>query len=233
MARSLSWTFAPSPVPGFDPAGSTAPAAAVGASHPQPLPQRAQMADADKTVAELDERELVDACLANQPGAFDLIVERHRRSIYQLCYRFVGNHEDANDLSQDVFIRAFRGLRTFRGQSSLATWLYRIGVNVCLNRVSAKTTLGKLTEPMDNRQFVDAAAESASDRLLKDERAARVRAAITQLPPAQRATLILRTYHEMSHQEIAGVLGSSVGAVKANFFHALANLKKLLGEEIQ
>ena len=77
--------------------------------------------------------------------------------MYQLCYRFVGNHEDASDLSQDVFLRAYRGLRTFRGQSSLATWLYRIGVNVCLNRVSAKTTLGKLTEPIDDRQFVDAA----------------------------------------------------------------------------
>jgi RNA polymerase sigma factor (sigma-70 family) len=80
---------------------------------------------------------------------------------------------------------------------------------------------------------VDARAESPSDLLLKDERAARVRAAIAQLPRKQRATLILRTYHEMSHQEIADVLGSSVGAVKANFFHALGNLKKLLaGEEI-
>ena len=79
---------------------------------------------------------------------------------------------------------------------------------------------------------MDTDAESASDRLLQDERAARVRAAIAQLPRKQRATLILRIYHEMSHQEIADVLGSSVGAVKANFFHALGNLKKLLGEEI-
>ena len=203
-----------------------------GALRPPPVPLQDQMAAADQPLADLDERALVDACLANQPGAFDLIVERHRRSVYQLCYRFVGNHEDASDLSQDVFVRAFRGLRTFRGQSSIATWLYRIGVNVCLNRVSAKTTLGKLTDPIDDRQFVDAGAESASDRILKEERAAHVRAAIAQLPPTQRATLILRTYHEMSHQEIADVLGSSVGAVKANFFHALANLKKLLRDEI-
>jgi RNA polymerase sigma-70 factor (ECF subfamily) len=98
--------------------------------------------------------------------------------------------------------------------------------------VSAKTTLGKLTDPIDDRQFIDAAAESASDRLLKDERGARVRAAIARLPPKQRATLILRTYQELSHQEIAAVLGSSVGAVKANFFHALANLKKQLGDGI-
>jgi RNA polymerase sigma-70 factor (ECF subfamily) len=190
------------------------------------------MAVADPPLADLDERALVEACLASRPGAFDLIVERHGRAIYHLCYRFVSNHEDASDLSQDVFLRAYRGLRSFRGQSSIATWLYRIGVNVCLNRVSAKTTLGKLSEPIADRQFEDVHAESAADTMLKAERAAQVRAAIAQLPPKQRATLILRTYHEMSHQEIADILGNSVGAVKANFFHALANLKKLLGEEI-
>ena len=180
---------------------------------------------------ELDEPTLVEACLAGRPGAFDLIVERHRRAVYQLCYRFVVNHEDASDLSQDVFLRAYRGLRSFRGQSTLATWLYRIGVNACLNRVTAKTTLGKLTEPIEEKQFVDVRAASPSELILKEERAARVRAAIAQLPRKQRATLILRTYHEMSHQEIADVLGSSVGAVKANFFHALGNLKKLLADK--
>jgi RNA polymerase sigma-70 factor, ECF subfamily len=220
MAPSLAWTFSPSPLRGF------------AAPGPASFALQQPMAAVDTPLEDLDERALVDACLANQPGAFDLVVERHRRSVYQLCYRFVGNHEDASDLSQDVFVRAFRGLHRFRGQSSIATWLYRIGVNACLNRVSAKTTLGKLTEPIDDRQFVDAGAESASDRMLKEERAAHVRAAIAQLPPTQRATLILRTYHDLSHQEIADMLGSSVGAVKANFFHALANLKKLLAEEI-
>ena len=93
---------------------------------------------ADVSFGELGEADLVAACLGGQTGAFDVIVERHRRTVYQLCYRFVGNHEDASDLSQDVFLRAYRGLRHFRGQSSIATWLYRIGVNVCLNRVSVK-----------------------------------------------------------------------------------------------
>ena len=190
------------------------------------------MTSADAPLADLDERTLVEACLASQPGAFDLIVERHRRSVYQLCYRFVGNHEDASDLAQDVFLRAFRGLRSFRGQSSLGTWLYRIGTNVCLNRMSVKTPLGRNTESIDDHQFADERAESASDGMLRTERAARVRAAIAQLPRKQRATLILRTYHEMSHQEIADVLDSSVGAVKANFFHALRSLKKLLGDEM-
>jgi RNA polymerase sigma-70 factor (ECF subfamily) len=193
---------------------------------------RQTMASADEALDALDERSLVEACLANRPGAFDLIVERHRRSVYLLCYRFVSNHEDASDLSQDVFLRAYRGLGRFRGQSSLATWLYRIAVNVCLNRVGAKTPLGKLTEPIDEREFPDVRAESAPERLLRDERGTRVREAIARLPRKQRTTLILRMYHEMPHQQIAQVLGSSVGAVKANFFHALGNLKKLLGEEI-
>ena len=178
-------------------------------------------------LAAADDRGLVEAFLAGRRDAFDVIVERHRRNVYQLCYRFVGNHEDASDLSQDVFLRAYRGLRNFRRQSSLSTWLYRIGVNVCLNRVTAKRAE---TESIEERQFVDHRTESPSELVLKQERGARVRAAIARLPPKQRATLILRTYHELSHQEIADVLGSSVGAVKANFFHALGNLKKLLVE---
>src|SRR5262245_48420094 len=69
--------------------------------------------DSAVPIGDLDETALVAACLAGRPGAFDLIVERHRRGVYQLCYRFAGNHEDASDLSQDVFLRAYRGLRTF------------------------------------------------------------------------------------------------------------------------
>jgi len=178
-----------------------------------------------EALSELDESQLVAACLAGRREAFDIIVERHRRTVYQLCYRFVGNHEDASDLSQDVFVRAYKGLSRFRGQSSLGTWLYRIGVNVCLNRVTAKRPV---TEPIDARPHLDERAPNAADEFLKGERASEVRAAISQLPRKQRATVILRVYHELSHEEIAGILGSSVGAVKANFFHALGNLKRLL-----
>jgi RNA polymerase sigma-70 factor (ECF subfamily) len=227
MTSSLTWTVSGS----WHPRDVAPTRCQPGAADTPPNVTRAEGLVGDlgelNEVSSLDERSLVEACLAGRSGAFDLIVERHRRSVYQLCYRFVGNHEDASDLSQDVFLRAYRGLRNFRGQSTLATWLYRIGVNVCLNRVGAKTLA---SEPLGDHQPVDARAESPSERMLKDERGKRVRAAIGQLPRKQRATLILRIYHEMSHQEIADVLGSSVGAVKANFFHALGNLKKLLGE---
>jgi RNA polymerase sigma-70 factor, ECF subfamily len=174
---------------------------------------------------EAGDRALVEACLAGRREAFDVIVRRNQRQIYQLCYRFVGNHEDASDLAQDVFLRAYRGLRGFKGNSALATWLYRIGVNVCLNRVSAKTPKLAALESADR---ADVGVERADARLVRGERAAEVRAAIARLPDKQRATLILRVYHDLPHQQIAGILGSSVGAVKANFFHALANLKKLL-----
>jgi RNA polymerase sigma-70 factor (ECF subfamily) len=181
------------------------------------------------TVANQTDAELVRACLDGRREAFDVIVERHQRHVYQLCYRFTGNHEDANDLSQDVFVRAYRGLKTFKAQASLGTWLYRIAVNVCLNKVSVKTR----SEPLDallaaNDERVASREETAADALLRGERAAQVRAAIARLPKKQRATLVLRVYHDLPHEQIAGILGSSVGAVKANFFHALTNLKKLL-----
>lgn len=182
------------------------------------------------TVANPTDADLVEASLAGDREAFDTIVERHRRHVYQLCYRFVGNHEDASDLAQDVFIRAYRGLRTFKGQASLGTWLYRIAVNASLNRVGAKgpqaVSFDSVRQGTD--EFLASTEESASDALLRDERALQVRAAIARLPKKQRATLVLRVYHELPHEEIAAILGSSVGAAKANFFHALNNLKKLL-----
>jgi RNA polymerase sigma-70 factor (ECF subfamily) len=175
-----------------------------------------------------DDRTLVAAFASGRREAFDLLVERHRRNVYQLCYRFAGNHEDASDLSQDVFIRAFKGLKNFKGDASVGTWLYRIGVNACLNRVAVKRPP---MEPIEAAQHVDTRAADPAQQVERDERATLVRRAIARLPPKQRATLVLRLYQELSHEEIAGILGSSVGAVKANFFHALGNVKRLLQAE--
>ena len=163
--------------------------------------------------------------LAGHRDAFDVIVERHRRQVYQLCYRFVGNHEDASDLGQDVFIRAYRGLRGFQAGRRWARG--------CIGSPSTSASIAwrsrrRATEALDQREHDDLRRRASDTTLLRGERAAEVRAAIARLPRKQRATLILRVYHELPHQEIAGILGSSVGAVKANFFHALANLKKLL-----
>ena len=184
-------------------------------------PDGAVSADLDRS----SDPELVARCLSGDRGAFDPLVTRHRRAVYQVCYRFVGNHEDASDLAQDAFVRAYRSLSTFRGQSAFSTWIYRIAVNVCLNRVSLKTAQIADVEP---EWHVDPRAESPMDRLLRGERAERIRACIRQLPRKQRAALILRVYQDLPHDEIAQILGTTVGAVKANFFHALGNLKRLL-----
>lgn len=212
MAPSIAWTLGRTSQPGWE----------LTVVYEERVPGAER-----PSFAELDEPALIAACVDGRPGAFDVLVERHRRAVYQLCHRFVANHEDASDLSQEVFLRAFRGLRNFKGQSSLGTWLYRIAVNVCLNRAAAKPPI---SEPIDEHPHLDSRTESAAERVLREEQAARVRAAIAQLPPKQRAALILRAYHELTHQEIAETLGTSVGAVKANVFHALQNLKRLLGE---
>src|SRR5262245_64024247 len=115
MASSLAWTLP----------ANWAPASVAAAS--------AEPSLTDAALSELDEPALLAACLSGRPGAFDVIVERHRRSVYQLCYRFVGDHEDASDLSQDVFFRVYRALVRFRGGSSLESWVFLIYVTAMLN----------------------------------------------------------------------------------------------------
>lgn len=181
------------------------------------------MSDAPETP--LDDTALVEAVIAGDTAAFDVLVTRHRRSVYQVCYRFVNHHEDAADLTQDTFVRAWKALGSFRGQARFSTWIYRIAVNVCLNRVSLKTPKTDVVDfdlVADQREPAPGAAIDAA------ERQAMVRAAVKSLPPRQRTALILRAYHDLSHQEVADIVGTSVGAVKANVFHALANLKKRL-----
>jgi RNA polymerase sigma-70 factor (ECF subfamily) len=192
------------------------------------LPSTEDESGHDLPLCELDDRRLVGLCLDGRVEAFDVIVERHQRAVYRLCFRFARRHDDAADLTQEVFLRAYRGLRRFRGDSAVATWLYRIGVNLCLNHVSSR----KWQEtPLDAAPPLQADGDDPVSSLAGVEERARVRAAVARLPRKQRATLILRVYQELSHREIALALGTTVGAVKANFFHALGNLKKLLAEE--
>lgn len=100
-------------------------------------------------------------------------------------------------------------------------------MNACLNRVAVKS---HATEPVEESRHVDRRSPDPSEAVLREETRRRVRAAIARLPKRQRAVLLLRVYQDLPHQEIAGILGGSTGAVKANFFHALGNLRKLLQE---
>lgn len=172
--------------------------------------------------------EIVRACIAGDRSAFDVLVARHQRNVYQLCYRFVSNREDASELAQDAFVRAYKALPSFKLDATFGTWIHRIAVNVCLNRLSRKTPP---IEPLAEVDRTPAHGEGAETAVIRQERAARVRAAIARLPEKQRATLILRTYQDLSHEEIAKVLGSSVGAAKTNLFHALRRLREILTDD--
>ena len=179
-----------------------------------------------ETLSRDEEREAIEACRGLEREAFDRLVLRYQRDVYRLCYRFVNNHEDANDLAQEVFLRAWRAIPRFRAESSFSTWLYRIAVNACLNfralrRPATQELPDGLPDPLPG----------AEARLASDDEARRVRAAIARLPEKQRATLILKVYHELTHEEVAEILGSAVGTVKANLFHALGNLRRRVAEE--
>jgi RNA polymerase sigma-70 factor (ECF subfamily) len=171
-----------------------------------------------------DDREALEACRRGDREAFDRLVERYQRDVYRLCYRYLNNHEDANDAAQEVFLRAYRAIERFRGDSAFSTWLYRIAVNTCLNFRAARRPLGEelpdtIADPRPGAQWT----------VEKDERSRRVREAVSRLPEKQRATVILKVYHDLTHEEVAVILGATVGTVKANLFHALGNLKKALG----
>jgi RNA polymerase sigma-70 factor (ECF subfamily) len=172
--------------------------------------------------------QLAAAAAGGDRDAFDLLVERHRRRIYQLCYRFSANHADAADLTQEVFVRAYRAIGRFRAESAFTTWLHRIAVNTAITRVGPSRPA---TTPLDAARNVPADVEGPDAALLRDERRRQVQAALAELPPKQRATLVLRVYHELSHDEIAKILGRSVGTVKANLFFALRNLKARLSRK--
>jgi RNA polymerase sigma-70 factor (ECF subfamily) len=171
-----------------------------------------------------DDREAIEASQRGDREAFDRLVQRYQRDVYRLCYRYLNRHEDADDVAQEVFLRAYRAIGRFRGDSAFSTWLYRIAVNACLNfRAARKPPAVEVPDALPDP------TPGAESRVERDERSRRVREAVSRLPEKQRATVILKVYHDLTHEEVAGILGATVGTVKANLFHALGNLRKSLG----
>jgi RNA polymerase sigma-70 factor (ECF subfamily) len=184
-------------------------------------------------VAAAADREAIDATLRGDRAAFDLLVERYQSRVFAVCYRTLGqrpaHREDALDLTQEVFVRAYRSLGRFRGDSAFSTWLHRIAVNACLSfRASAaqKRRSQGLEEDLDsNLEDPSPGVDEGLDRSL---RATALRAALESLPDKQRMTVILKVFEDRTHAEVAAILGSSVGTVKANLFFAVQNLRKRL-----
>ena len=161
--------------------------------------------------------------------AFDRIVMRYRRDIYRISYRMTGSPEDADDVAQETFVRAYGALGRFRGDSALKTWLVRIALNLSINAgrlATARRSEERAVESVDEDRL--ARPPGSEDRLLRNEQAQEVRRAVLRLPPRQKQVVILRMYEEMRFQEIADLLESPIGTVKANFFHAVQNLRKVL-----
>lgn len=157
-------------------------------------------------------------------SAFDTLVRRHQKDLFRLAYRMTRNAEDAKDLSQEAFLRAYRGLGSFDGRSSLSTWLYRITVNLCLSHLKQQRTAGEGNLP----ETVPDPSPKALEELEVRELSQAVAEAVTELPPQQRATLLLRVHHGLPYREIAEIMESSEGTVRANYFHAVAKLKSQL-----
>jgi RNA polymerase sigma-70 factor, ECF subfamily len=171
---------------------------------------------------------LVERYLKGDLTAFDEIMLRYERQIYRLCYRFTSNPDDARDLAQDVFIKAFENLVSFRKESSLKTWLYRIATNHCINHMKANTR--QFVEVTDTTKQTGATAQIAlEDKEQRDH----FRHLVTKLPPKQRAILELRIHEQLSYEEIATMSNRSVSTIKASVFFALEKLRKLVKEPVR
>lgn len=182
-----------------------------------------------REAARLEERMAIEACLAGDVSAFDVLVLRHQKSIQRVCYRFTGNAEDAADLTQEVFVKAYRSLAKFKGTSAFSTWLYRIAVNACLSfKALRKNQMSDRDDEGEAGFEVVATGPDVETTLDSKMNAHRLRAALGTLPEKQRLTVIMKVLEERTHAEVADLLGSNVGTVKANLFFAIRNLRKAL-----
>src|SRR5262245_31359213 len=167
--------------------------------------------------------ELVERYLGGDTAAFDEIMVRYERQIYRICYRFVDNREDAMDLAQEVFIKVFEHLATFRRESALKTWLYRIAMNHCINHVKKHSQ-----EFVEVTEHTGSTVASVQSELEEHEQRAHFRRLVKQLPPKQKAILEMRIHEQLSYEEIAKISGRSVSTIKASVFFALEKLRKLV-----
>lgn len=170
------------------------------------------------------DRALIARLRQGDHSALDTMVRQHQKELYRLAYRMTRNAEDAKDISQEAFLRAYRALASFDGRSSLSTWLYRITVNLCLTHLRQQRS-GREGEMPDNP--ADPSAKPLEE-LEAQERLRAVSEAVHALPPQQRATLLLRVHQGLPYREIAEILESSEGTVRVNYFHAVAKLRAQL-----
>jgi RNA polymerase sigma-70 factor (ECF subfamily) len=169
-----------------------------------------------------DERQLIDQAREGSHQAFRQLVECHMKQAYNLAYGFVGNHEEAEDIAQEAFVRIHRSIHSFRGEASFGTWLHRIVVNLSLNQ-------RRREQKMTGLQHADHVASPPAHTAHEErESNLHLERAIHELPTLQRAVVILRHLEGLSTRQVSGILGCSEGTVKTHLFRAMKKLKKRL-----
>ena len=189
----------------------------------------------------LTDLSLVERCRANDEAAFNEVVSRYKNKVYNYIYRMTNSSDDAEDLTQEVFIRMYTSIDSFRSQSSLNTWLFRIASNLCIDkfrRSKNRTAAYSLDDPVGDSdgEMTHEVADHTYEphRLLENvEMAEQIGAALAQLPEKLRATLLLHDIEGLPYEEIAQIVGCPLGTVKSRLFNARMQLRQRLSGYLQ
>jgi RNA polymerase sigma-70 factor (ECF subfamily) len=181
------------------------------------------------------DEELVARSRGGDLDSFNQLVLRWERPIYALAYRVIGREEDARDVAQETFLRAFRALGGFKGQAKFSSWLYRITLNLCRDwmRRERRTPVSQAPEGVDIIELAGEGepAESIDDVVARKQLGRAVEKAMAMLPEDQRTAIIMKEYHGLTFQEIADLLDCPLSTVKTRLYQGLSVLRKQLHED--
>ncbi len=186
----------------------------------------------------MDENILVKKAINGDNSAFEMLMEKHMGIIYNIALRMTANQDDAEDMTQEIMIKIFRSLSSFKGNSKFSTWIYRVAVNTCLDELKKKKNKKHLSLDAeisgdDGENQIEIKDDSPSPEKLAEQNELRdmVAAAVKLLSDEHRAVIVLRDIRGMSYSEIAEILGCSDGTVKSRISRARAQLKMILEKE--
>jgi RNA polymerase sigma-70 factor, ECF subfamily len=205
-------------------------------AQPRPSAVIGRLTDKEKGPSALrmtwTDEELVARTLGGDADSFNELIHRWERPIYALAYRQIGREEDARDVCQDTFLRAYRALHGFRGQAKFSSWLYRIAINLCRDwmRRERRTPVVQAPEDMDLMDLAAARepSESIEDRVGRHDLTRAVERAMALLPEEQRTAIVLKEYQGLTFQEIADLLGCPLSTVKTRLYQGLTVLRREL-----
>jgi RNA polymerase sigma-70 factor (ECF subfamily) len=189
--------------------------------------------DYETASASHSDAELIARAQKGEQEAFEALFHRHKRRVYSLCMRIIGNPADAEDLTQDAFLQVFRKIHTFRGESAFSTWLYMLSLNLVRMRLRKKRLSVTPIDCANEDDRDDPPAEFGAHDPALSGTIARVhlKRAIEQLPPGYRQAFVLHDVEGYQHNEIAAMLGMSIGNSKSQLHKARMTLRKLLGKK--